>query len=213
MPIITKLAAQKKSSRVNIFLDSRFALGISLDEVVKNSLQVGQFLTQTQVESLVKSSQWEKIYHRVLNFLSFRPRTEKEIKDYLRRKLPPDFAQKFIAQVIIRLKEEKLIDDLEFANWWLDQRQTHRPKGKLVLGRELKQKGICREIIDQVLAKINPGQEIILAKKLLAKKERLYCKLPLREQKQKLYQQLLRAGFSWEITKKVVDEKLKKEYN
>ena len=76
-------------------------------------------------------------------------------------------------RIIKRLKEEKLIDDLEFARWFLEQRQIFRPKGSYALKQELRQKGIGEKIIDQVLP--NREEELSLAKKALVKAEKKYA--------------------------------------
>lgn len=86
MPIITKLKAQKNKNRVNLFLDNKFAFGLSLNEVVKLGLAVGQELSQKEIEKIAFSSQLEKLYNKTLNLLSYRPRSEKEIRNYLRKK-------------------------------------------------------------------------------------------------------------------------------
>lgn len=210
MPQITKLKSQKNKKIVNVFLDGKFSLGLSLDEIVKKGLTVGQVLTNSQVEQLFFSSLFEKVYFRVLNFLSFRPRSQKEVVDYLGKKLPPDFSRKIKLKILKKLKEQKLLDERQFALWWLDQRLTFNPKGKKLLSLELRQKGIDQEIINEVIAEIDEAQLEKQAKKILVKKIKLWQNLPPMEQKHKLMNQLLRRGFDWQLTKKVIDEFMQK---
>lgn len=131
-----------------------------------------------------KKSNWEKVLH----FLSFRPRSEKEIRDYLtKKKVDPD-------SFITRLKHLKLLDDREFVQWLLDQRASFKPKGKKALRQELFQKGIARELVDELLADVD---EIAEAEKILVKK-----KLP----PDKMTAYLARRGFSWSTIKTVLSQ-------
>jgi len=142
---------------------------------------------------------------RAYRFLSFRPRSEKEIKNYLKRKKVPDEA---IQKVVDELKRQKLVDDLEFARWWIEQRQTFRPKGKIALQMELGQKGVDREVTQGVIDEM--VDELALAKKAFQKKKVAYEKLSQREFRQKMSAFLARRGFSWSTIKETLDELGKK---
>ena len=93
---------------------------------------------------------FEKSYNRALRFLSFRPRSEKEIKDYLKLKtknLELKTQNEIVNSIIKRLKEHKFLDDEEFARWWIEQRTKIKPRAWKVIQYELKQKGIEEETI------------------------------------------------------------------
>jgi len=143
---------------------------------------------------------FKKILDRVYRFLSLRPRSKKEVADYLKnRKISPFEGEK----IFKILKEQKLINDLEFAKWWVEQRETFKPKGKIALRVELKQKGISEEIIEKALVHID---EESLAKKALAKKIEAYRKLPPEEFFRKISQFLSYRGFSWQTIEKIILE-------
>jgi regulatory protein len=146
-----------------------------------------------------KSAKFQKLLDKVYRFLSFRPRSEKEIADYLRkRKTSPDFAQK----IFKILREQNLINDSVFAEWWVEQRETFRPKGKIGLKTELRQRGINDKIIEKILSQVD---EIALAKKAVQKKIKIYNKLPLKEFQQKISTFLSSRGFSWQTIEKIID--------
>ena len=193
---------EKRKNRFNIYLDGRFGFAISNELLVREGLKVGQELSSQKTEELVAKDRLSKVQDQVYRFLSYRPRSEKEIRDYLGKK---GLREEEKEKIVKKLKEEKLIDDLEFARWFLEQRQTFRPKGSYALRQELCQKGINEEIIDLVL----PGkkEELKLAKKALAKAEKKYASFWGREKKEKLIAYLRRRGFSWEVVKKAVDER------
>jgi regulatory protein len=146
-----------------------------------------------------------ELIDKVYRFVSLRPRSEKEIRDYLHGKHATDLDSEKIIQLLVK---QKLLDDSAFVQWWLEQRATFRPKGKRVLRAELKQKGISEELIEEAL---NDGvDELILAKAAAAKKVKIYRSLPPREFRQKLSNFLGRKGFPWGIIKRVLDEEVEK---
>ena len=216
MPSITKLKIQKNKKRVNLFFDNQFAFGLSLNQVVKNGLAVGQKLTNKQTEKLFFSSQLEKLYNKVLNYLSYRPRSKKEIRDYISKNclktpaIASDLRQKIQAKVFKKLEKQKLIDDEKFALWWLEQRLTYRPKGKRLLKAELYNKGVDKEIIDSLTALITPSKEKKAAQQIINKKLKLYKNLAKLKLKQKLFSHLARRGFDFQIAQNAIDEAVEK---
>ena len=86
MAKITRLKAQKNKKRVNVYLDGQFAFGLDADNLLKAGLKVGQELTEKQVENLVFKNESQKLLDKACRFLSYRPRSEKEVRDYLKRK-------------------------------------------------------------------------------------------------------------------------------
>ena len=202
MAKISQISPQKTQKRVNIYLDGKFAFGLDVDNFVKSSLTVGQELTDQQVEELVFKNEFQKFYDRVVRFIAVRPRSQKEITDYLKRKKTPE---KLVEKIVGRLAEGGLIDDEAFARWWIEQRVTFRPKGKRALLAELGQKGIDREISERIIGE--EIDEMALAQKAAEKKLRVLKNLPAPELRQKMTNFLLTRGFSWETVKKIVDEK------
>lgn len=207
---ITDLSPQKKNpKRFNLFLDGKFVLGLDVETVIKEDLRVGKILTDQEWKKLKEKVEEETIFANVLNFLSFRPRSEKEIKDHFRKKKIDD---KKLSELVNKLKKKGLIDEEKFCEWWVEQRQTFRPKGRRVLVQELWQKGINRDIINKVLhkAKITESEKEIcltLAQKWLAK-HRLSLKEP--KDKERLFRHLASRGFDFEIIQNSVDTLSKK---
>jgi len=144
--------------------------------------------------------QRSEILDKVYRFLSLRPRSEKEVADYLRKR---KISSSDFEKIFKTLKEQKLVDDWEFARWWIEQREAFKPKGKVALRSELKQKGIAEEIIKKALAHV---EEESLARKALAKKIEVYRKLPPEEFFRKVSQFLSYRGFSWQTIEKIISD-------
>ncbi|MEA3355380.1 MAG: regulatory protein RecX, partial [Patescibacteria group bacterium] len=90
-----------------------------------------------------------KLKNKTLKLLSYRPRSTGEIKFRLKRLNYATPA--LINQTIDYFIDADLLNDQKFAEWWVDQRTTHRPKGNIALKSELIQKGIDHSIINSVL--------------------------------------------------------------
>lgn len=151
-------------------------------------------LEQVKIEVL-------KAYTRAMKLLSYRPRSENEIRDRLQRK---DFDPMIIDQVIEKLKEDKLLDDKEFAEWWTEQRQTFRGKSKFVIKRELSEKGIERETAEKAVGEAQDDYQT--AKAFLERKNRMFERYSGEEYKKKVIGFLQRKGFSWDIIGKILKE-------
>ncbi len=153
---------------------------------------------------------YEKYFNSAVHFLSFRPRSEKEVRDNLVKKKAPD---EVIEKIISVLKKNKFLDDHEFARLWVRSRATYKQRSKLVISMELKQKGIAKDIIDEALEgdEETSVSDIDQAKAIVEKKIGKYKGLPRQEIYQKLGGLLGRRGFSWDIIKKAIDGTLNNE--
>lgn len=155
--------------------------------------------------------EFEKFYNKALRFLSFRPRSEKEVRDNLSRKFrKAEFELSeinlIIDKVINKLKEQKFLNDEEFAKWWIEQRQTYKPRALWLVKSELKQKGIDLDKIQN--SEISIQDDLIQAKKLVEKKIKKFKNLPKQEIYNKLGRILAQKGFNWEVIKKSIDDSL-----
>lgn len=141
-----------------------------------------------------KNKQIEKVYR----FLALRPRSQKEFSAYLnKRKFSPKLSQEIFKIV----REQGLIDDKQFARWWVEQRTSFKPKGKKALKAELKNKGIEEKIIEEVLKEVD---ELALAKKAIQKKIKVWRNLSPLDFCQKITTFLAYRGFSWAVIKKII---------
>ena len=205
MPEITSIKPQKKKpDRFNIFVGGKFRFGLDAETLVKSGLKVGQEISEKEIEKLVLENEVRKLMDKALRFLSFRPRSESEVRRYLKKKLSKRAVDTtdIVDTVVQRLIRLGYVDDKEFAKWWIEQRQTHNPRGARLIKSELYQKGIAQEIIDQVLPEDGEG-EVGRALKAAKKKLRSYD-LKSWESKQKMSQYLARRGFDWEVIKETL---------
>ncbi|KKU12333.1 MAG: Regulatory protein RecX [Candidatus Woesebacteria bacterium GW2011_GWA1_45_8] len=205
MPTVTSIKPQRNQKRVNVYLDDKFGFGIDIENFVKLGLKVEQELKEEEIEKIVKKAEFQKTLDKLLRFATLRPRSEKEIKDWFKKRKVHESLYK---ELLNRLSKLELIDDKKFAKWWVDQRNTFKPRGKRVLEMELRLKGIKKEIAQEILGDLKVNEEKV-AKDLLQKKVYRWKSLPVLERKLKMSQFLARKGFGWDVIEKSVDKMLK----
>ncbi len=199
MATITALTAQMKNpDRVNVFIDGTFALGLA--QTVAAGLRVGQEISQAELEKLDQHDEVHRARERVLGLLARRPYSSSEISRYLRRHQMGD---EIIQNVIDDLTEAKLIDDDAFAAYWVEQRETFRPRSRLALRQELSQKGVDREVVNEALSEID---EIDAARRVALKQAGRWRGLAEAEWRTKLTRYLMRQGYPYDIVSEIVSE-------
>ena len=198
---ITALRFQKRNKdRVNVYLDGQFAFGLAVVEAVH--LRVGQVLGDDDIARLQRQDEVGRAYERALNFLSYRPRSEAEVRRNLRKKNGED---EVIEVVIERLTRAGLLDDREFARYWVENRLQFNPRGARALRHELWEKGVPTSIIDDTLADF--GEEAAARKAAEAGVRRL-AHLEPRDFRRRLGSYLARRGFSYAVIVPLVEEML-----
>jgi len=151
---------------------------------------------------------FEKFYKAAIRFLSFRPRSEKEVSDYLTKKQCEPLISK---RILESLKRDKFINDQEFLRWWVEQRTILKPKASRIIKFELKQKGISEELINDEGLMINDNLDFENALKLAEKKLRtIHDQTDRRKVQEKLGRYLAGKGFDWDTIKEVIDRSLAK---
>jgi regulatory protein len=147
--IITALQADPLDPDiVHLFIDGKHVMKVALDVAAAARLTVGQSCPPERLERLHSAQELHGIYESALGFLSYRPRSAREVEMRLRKK---GNTPEQIAAVMERLKERGYVDDAQFARFWVSNRMSFSPRGPRLLRSELRQKGVSQEIVDEVL--------------------------------------------------------------
>ena len=126
--------------------------------------------------------------------LSYRQRSIAEVVQRLKRK---GFALSIIQRTVEHLQELKLLNDQEFARFWIRSKTAADPVGWSLLRYQLKQKGVATEIIQQAALDFQAEHdEFDLARRLVASRRKRYLKLNPQKRKKRLYDYLRRRGFN-----------------
>lgn len=199
MAKVTALKVQAKNkNRVNVYLDGEFAFGVVKIEAAK--LRLGQVLSDADIGRIKKSDESEMAFEKAVKFISYRPRSEKEVRQNLKKK---EIEAGLIDEVVERLKRAGLLNDEQFAQMWVESRSQSKPKGTRVLKIELRQKGLSREAVDAAVAGTDDAE---VARRLAASRAPRLKKLPKIEFRRKLGDYLARRGINYEIILEVVEQ-------
>ena len=145
---ITALRVGKSQrKRVNVSLDGRFAFSLEAEVAIKEGLQVGQELSTSQIEALARSDHFHRCLNAAAHYLSYRPRSEFELRERLHQR---GFDGDSVEAVLAKLKEQGLVDDMAFAQFWKDNRESFSPRSQWLTKLELRRKGVANNIIDQI---------------------------------------------------------------
>ncbi len=196
---ITAIKAQiKKPDRVSIFIDGTYNFSLTQTQLLEEKLYSGLEIDQARQAALKKTSDFGKLYERILRFTALRPRSVREIELYCQRK---NYTAEDCTMVIEKLSKFGYINDTAFAKAWVESRHLTKPMSIRALRAELKQKGIADEQITAALASNTYDEAAIL--RWLIKKKRQMARY---RDPQKLLLYLTRQGFGYDTVKSVLQE-------
>ena len=103
----------------------------------------------------------QDVYDAALKLLSYRPRSEQELRRRLSRRYPHPPAM--VDNALARLKDRGLLDDAAFSQFWRESRERHRPRGAAVIRWELLRMGVQREVAEESLLGMDEGENALRA--------------------------------------------------
>jgi len=192
---------RRDPGRVTVSLDGAFAFGLSWTLVVQYGLQVGQYLSERDVEELRTADEAERAVQAGLRLLAARPRSEHELRERLRRK---GFCRPAIETAVARLRHWRYLDDAEFARQWIAHRQGSGPRGRRLLEMELRAKGVDPATASAAVEAAEVDEETLARRVALKHRERLTGLDPM-IQYRRLAGVLQRRGFEWAVIRHVLE--------
>jgi regulatory protein len=197
MKKITSLVVQKRNpNRVNVHLDGEYAFGLA--RIVAAWLRVGQELDEEKLKRLQVEDARERAVQQALLFLSYRARSESEIRQNLHKHEIPD---EVIEETLARLRQDGLANDGQFAQAWVENRSTFRPRSRRMLAMELRQKGLDDQAVSSALQDVDDEP---LAYEAAKKRASRLKGLEWADFRKKLSEFLTRRGFSYSVIAPVV---------
>ena len=193
---VTKISpAVKTPGRYNIYVDGKYSFSLDEFQLVQTGLHSGLDIDESKLDELKSESDYGKNYIRAVDLISRRLRSEKEIRDYAKRK---QWTATNTERVIERLKNHGYLNDKAFAEAFARSRQSTEKYSKRRIERDLRQKGIAPNIIEQVLPDESSDKNAII--KLVQKKASRY------DDVNKLKAYLFRAGFNYDDVNQAISE-------
>lgn len=196
---ITDIRAQvKRQGRYSIYVDKKYSFSLSENELLTQGLRINQEFDEAEFEHIKKTAVEDKAYMRAIDLLARRPRSEWELRDYLKRK---DYEVEVIDRIINRLSDRGYVNDEQFARSWVENRRLLKSTSKRRLRMELQQKHINSDTISLVLEE-DETDELAVLRDIVAKK-RTQTRY---QDTQKLIAYCMRQGFNYDDIKTVLSE-------
>jgi regulatory protein len=160
---ITALKQQiRDQNRVSIYLDGNYIASLTMSQLLEERLKIGNELSESSIRELKIKSADGKLYAKAMNWVFLRPRSTKELREYLKRTSYPGSKNSQKApvsaetsqQIVDDFLSRRWVDDLVFAQWWVG-RSSRKNKSVSFLRSELLSKGIERETITEILSRLD----------------------------------------------------------
>ena len=204
---ITDIQVQKNHpSRLSIFLDGNFYCGVSEEVAIKHQLKKGMNVDENELKELLHDEELSNAKKYVYTILARRMYSTNEIRKKLKEQ---GYTDEIIDNVISMMEGYGYLNDKTFAEEWIQSRRLNNPKGKIVLKRELTQKGIEGDIIEEAFNQsFDESQQSEIALDMARRKSRSYINDDPISARRKLQGYLIRRGFDFETVRNVVDKVL-----
>ncbi len=201
---VTKLSSQiKNPDRINIFLNNKYEFSLDISQVIDLAVKPGNIYSDEEVVVLRREGEFSKYYTKAMVYSLARPRSTREISDYLYRQtrtktylvkgerrerigMAPELSQRIINKLI----EKKYLNDENFARYWVENRNLKKGISERTLKQELLKKGVSQEIVNTVIENSERNDEEEL-KKVIAKRRHRY------ESDDKFIKYLMSKGYQY----------------
>jgi len=185
---ITDIRKTKKGNNA-LFCDAGFLFSIDDVALINNQIEIGSKLDLAAIEDLKRAGDHNKAYVKALDYLAMRDHSEKELYNKLIKRFDEMTAQ----SAVERMRGLDYLDDGEFAKKYASELTRKKHASRREVQNKLMQKGISREIIDEVLP--DSGEdETAQIRDLIQKK--YTAKLETEDGRKSLFGTLMRKGFT-----------------
>ena len=185
----------RKSSRRRIDLEDGTSFSMDLGLLTRHGLRVGLVLDDETREAILAEDAKTRAKSTAMDLIRVRPRSRREM---LNRLVKKGFDEDAAEHAVQALEGLGYISDEEYASAHIDSRMRGKPKGRFAIRRELREKGIDRTTIDRALTAVSDEDERDAAIRVAQGQLPQYRTLPREVAQRRMYQFLLRRGFSYE---------------
>ncbi|WP_231506336.1 RecX family transcriptional regulator [Paenibacillus sp. UNC451MF] len=199
---ITKIERQKRiKDRYNLFIDEQFAFSVHEDILIKHRLVKGTVISIDDFKVIIHAQEKQQAYLDAIRLLAVRLRSEHELKVRLKQK---GYEPNISAITIERLRQEKYVDDMLFAEQLTMQRIRSQKKGRHWVKQELQHKGLQSQHIVHALEKVDEETEYRHAFDLVFKRYRTEFAEDSVKARRKAMGFLMRRGYSSSLVSRVM---------
>lgn len=204
LQVITKITQQKRlKNRFNIFLDKEYAFSVDEEVLITYALQKDQTLSEEKIAEIMDSESYQKAYLMAVNYISYRMRSEKEVRTHLRDK---EIGKMEIDKIIDTLLERKYLNDAQFSLAFVKDKMNQTTKGPRMIKQELFEKGVTGKVAEDALSQYAFEAQFDVAFKWAAAQLRRKSRDSHRNRRDKVRASLMQKGFAADVIQAVLEE-------
>lgn len=198
MKNITAVTVQQKNkNKSNVYIDGQYYCSLSNVCVITNKLKAGVSLEDDEFERILLEDGESAAFELALGYVCKYMRTKKQTTDYLMKR---GYAYPVAFRAVEKLIGYSYLSDDDFAEAYVLQNKNS--KGKLLLKRQLRQKGIDEKCADKAINEHFEDETepcLQIAEKYMRNKDATF------ENFGKCYRYLLSKGFSFDVASSAID--------
>ncbi|KRL63846.1 recombination regulator RecX [Lactobacillus psittaci] len=200
MAKITKVSAQKRPGRYNIFLDGKYAFSASEKTLANFRLFKDTELTAEEIEEIKQFDLDSKASDLAAKFLSYQPRTVYEVVVYLKEK---DLTDEAINNAVSEFEDLGYLDDSNYCVLFIKNNLHVGKDGPKSLANKLRKKGVSDNKIEDALNEFDDEDFIEAGIRLIKSMKHQQGKLAFKELKRKSLTKLMSHGFDHNLAENI----------
>lgn len=193
-----------KNNKYKIIIDNESIITFD-DVILENNLLYKKDIDKELYNIIIKDTSYYEVYNKVIKYILKKRRSEKEIRDYL---IKFDLSNENLEKTILKLKENRLINDIEYCKAFINDSLYLGNKGINKIKKELLNQQIPSEIIEKELDNIDNDVLNNKLEKLIKKKINMNKKYSNNYLKQKLLSELLELGYNRNDILNIIEKNL-----
>lgn len=199
---ITKIETQKRPGRYNIYLDQKYAFSVSESVLINFRLAKDMEIDDQLQKMILADDDVAKAYAKALNYLAHQLRAESEVVTKLKEL---ELDEGVIDEVMQKLRDQKLLDDQNYADSYVRTIMLTSDKGPSVIRQNLRLKKIGENLIDRALEQYPEDRLLENGTKLATKQLKHYHHFPVKVRVQKVRQSMMIKGFKGDLITQILN--------
>ncbi|MBT3318746.1 MAG: hypothetical protein HN948_03760 [Clostridia bacterium] len=202
--VISALEPQKKKKdRYNVYIDGEYSCSLSADSCVVFDIKPGKQIAEDELKRAVMSDNTQFAFDSAISLLSFKMRTRAELTHKL---IAKKIDEQAVDAAMQKLDKYGYVNDVEYANEYVQSAIKAGRYGRKVIAYKLKQKGIDDDTLEEVMQALSGKEEKQAAKKHLLSLNKKYQNEDAYKKRTKIFSALARRGFDYDIINTILSE-------
>ncbi len=209
---------KKKNGMYNILLEDDSTITVYEDIILKYDLLLKKKIDDDLKNKIMKENEIYVAYNMAIKYITTRMRSKNEVTSYLSSR---EFSKDTIAKVIIMLEKDRYIDDISYAEFFINDKINLSNDGPNKIVNELLNRGINKSIIEDKISLFKNDLELEKINKIADKLINTNRNKSSYILKNKINNYLINLGYTKSLINDVLSSKdfsddsdiYKKEYN